>query len=178
MAQHEPVDPLVEFDTLLTQELSVAPSPEFLPRVRERIRLEPEPARAWRLWLAPLAAAAAILLAVFTRPLWVDPAPAARTPAPDVHLAATPAKSGERTANPPSRSALRWARSEERQPDVVVDERQRVALISMLRLINQGQLTEESFKTTTPPPTEIGVEPVAVSPIVVGGVLPSEGERK
>ncbi len=56
---------------------------------------------------------------------------------------------------------------------------------AFMRMVNQGQLTEAAFKQTKPPPlhieeevTTIGVVPVSVSPIVVGGVLQGESERK
>ena len=194
MAQHEPVDPLSEVDALLTQELSVTPSPEFLPRVRERIRLEPAPSRWPRLLiLGPMAAAATLVLAAgltywitaTTSPVAPTPPsltiaavnPHANVPEPRVPSPESRVPSPEsRVPNPESRVPNPEYRVP--YPEVIVDERQKVALFSLLRLINQGQLTEESFKSTTPPPTEIGVEPVAVSPIVVGGVLPGETERK
>ena len=54
-----------------------------------------------------------------------------------------------------------------------------------MRMVNEGRLTEEAFKLTTPPPADIeeqvktiAVDPVAVSPIVVGGVLPLEPKLK
>jgi len=53
-----------------------------------------------------------------------------------------------------------------------------MALASMIRMINEGHLTEASFKDTRQPPMSIDVEPVSVSPIGIGGVLPSEGGRK
>ena len=199
MAQHE-VDPLREFDDLLQQELSVTPSPEFLSRVREAVRAEPARNR-WSLFalrsslfalrgsLISLAAAAVIVLAAGLS-LYVGedqrPTPPAspsiagfharpavpNEPAP-LPLPKTPS-GARRTTN----NEQRTTNSEQRTPEVLVDQRQRAALVSMLRLINQGQVTEDSFKTTTPAPAEIGVDPVAVSPIVVGGVLPSESDRK
>ena len=217
MAQHEPVDPLSEFDALLTNELSVTPSPEFLPRVRERIRREPARSRwspfgvRWSL-VASLAAAAVIVFAVglsvwlrrgvsddVTPPVPVastnsqpKPSPEPRVPSPEPRVPSpeprvpSPESRAPTFARPPSRAALRRASHATvgtpdtgyRSPEVIVDQHQRAALVSMLRLINQGQLTEASFKNTTPAPAEIGVEPVAVSPIVVVGVLPSESGRK
>lgn len=187
MAQHEPVDPLLEFDALLTKELSVTPSPEFLPRVRERIRLEPDRSR-WSLFAVrwslgvPLAAAAIIVLGVGLSVL-SETRPQAPTPPAFSVASAHPHPRIPEYPVPNTESRLpkpeyRVPNPEYRTPEVIVDQRQRAALVSMLRLINQGQLTEDSFKTTTPVPAEIGVEPVAVSPIVVGGVLPSETERK
>ncbi len=65
MAHQDPVDPLSAFDALLRQELSVEPSNNLLPRVREQIRTEPAASRWMGLWrFAPLAAAAALVLAI------------------------------------------------------------------------------------------------------------------
>jgi hypothetical protein len=205
MAQHE-VDPLREFDALLQQDLSVTPSPEFLPRVRERIRLEPARSR-WSLFavrpsLVAVAAAAIIVLAVGVT-IWIrsdappDPAPGIAStnpqpkPNPKVPSTAHPSTDVAR-GHPTPRTGLRPSATGHRPPatghriadtghptpDVLVDQRQRAALVSMLRLINDGQLTEDSFKNTTPSPAQIDVQPVTVSPIVVSGVLPSESGRK
>ena len=199
MARHEPLDPLSEFDALLNQELSVTPSPEFLPRVRERVRLEPEPSR-WRgFWLlAPLAAAATLVLATGAglllrenvAPPNVPAAPVVATaagetlPKPDFGtLRRTSRVPSTETRVPRTETRVpspenRKPSPESRTPEVLVDQRQRAALVALLRMASDGRVTEDSFKSTTPPPLEIGVDPVAVSPIVVGGVLPFETDRK
>ena len=198
MADRQPVDHLAEIETLLRAELSVEPSHEFLPRVRERIRTQPAPSRWRSSWIiAPLAAAAAVVLAVAitfrpeTPPPPVEVA-ASRPivpPVPNPHLRAP--RYGGQAESPASRSALRRAsrvpNTEYRTPNagVLIDPRQREALLSFVRLANQGALTGESFKLTTQPPAVIEeqvkaivVDPVAVSPIAPRGVLPSELERK
>jgi hypothetical protein len=208
MAHQDPVDPLSEFDALLRQALSVEPSNRFLPTVRERIRTEPA-AAPWSLWrFAPLAAAAALVLAIgafmWSNTSTTDPSPgpiasaptfAPRAPEGEPRAAKPPSTSALRSTADKSRAALRRASPEQRtanreprnakEPEVIVDERQREALQALMRMINQGQLTQEMFKKTTPPPVDIaeavtiiGVVPVSVSPIVVGGVLQGEGERK
>ena len=71
------------------------------------------------------------------------------------------------------------------EPEVVVDERQRAALITVLRMVQQGRLTEERFANTVPPSLQpikdrvrrIGVDELAVSPIETGGVLQSGTEK-
>ena len=205
MADRQPVDHLAEIDTLLRAELSVEPSHEFLPRVRERIRTEPTPSRWLSPWItAPLAAAAVVIVAVaFTlrpeTPSPVDPSTRfvrsgqadreARTASSEPRTASTSSTRFARSAQ-----AKRTAKSEERRANretrtassgVLIDPRQREALVSFVRLANQGALTEESFKLTTQPPAVIAeqvkviaVDPLAVSPIAPGGVLPSELERK
>ena len=205
MADRQPVDHLAEIDTLLRAELSVEPSHEFLPRVRERIRTEPTPSRWLSVWIiAPLAAAAVVVLAVAFS---LQPV----TPPPPVDLSASRTVPSDpqvpnlepRAPSPEPRSTIppspRFARSgqpnrEERRANsqprtassgVLIDPRQREALLSFVRLASQGALTGESFKLTTPPPAVIeeqvkmiAVDPLAVSPIAPGGVLPSELERK
>jgi hypothetical protein len=62
---------------------------------------------------------------------------------------------------------------------VIVDARQRAALATMFRMVAQGRLTEEAFAQTMPQSTRpireqvspVGIAPVEVSPIAVGGVL-------
>ena len=175
MAQHEPVDPLVEFDTLLKQELAVTPSPEFLPRVRERISLEPEPRWPWTWFLVPITAGATLALAAGLM-FWPAATTSPVAPAAPVFTVAAIAPH----ANIPDRTPTFALRATVGKPttEIIVDQHQRVALASMMRLINQGQLTEESFKHTTPPPDEIGVQPMSVSPIPVSGVLQGESGRK
>ena len=192
MADRHPIDSLGEIDALLKQEMARTPSAEFLPRVRERVRLEP-PLGSWRRvqYFAPLAAAAAIVLAAGLA-YWIgaDSTSRGASRLPPVSVAsrepqpAVPDSAAPSTEHPPSRVARRRASrvpsTEHRVPavEVIVDERQRAALVSLMRMITDGQLTGDSFRNTTSSPADIGVEPLAVSPIVIGGVLPSEGERK
>ena len=186
MAHHEPVDPLAELDALLKQELAVTPSPEFLPRVREAVRLEPGPTRWPRLWfVAPAAAAATLVVAAGLWSLRVEhittparpakPTVTVATIAPHANVLIVPSTE-PRVPNPESRVP----NPESRTPaaEVIVDQRQRAALLTLLRMTGDGRLTEDSFKNTTPAPAELGVAPVAVSPIVVGGVLLGESDRK
>ena len=200
MAHEDPVDQLSEYDAILRHELSVEPSPSFLPRVREQIRHEPV-AAPWRLWrFAPLAAAAALALVIglfmLSRANTTNPTPDPVASAPSPTRAPAPAPpllydlpnlepnreqraahSGQRTTDNGQRLA--------KEPEVIVDVRQQEALFSFMRLANRGQLTEAAFQHTRQPPlhieegvTTIGVIPVAVSPLAIGGVLQSDSERK
>ena len=71
-------------------------------------------------------------------------------------------------------------------PVVIVDGRQREALSTLFRMMDQGRVSGDSFAATIPvsmaPIAEqvgaIVVAPVFVSAIPPGGVLPSEPERK
>ena len=212
MADKHAVDPLAELDTLLRAELSAEPSQEFLPRVRERLRDEPEPSRWWRpSIIGPLAAAATVVLAVAVS-LWTPGATTTPDTIADATRTAADVRRGEsqvpstedRIPSTESRApstASRKPSTENRVPstgyrkpsteyrvpnaEVIVDARQRDALLSFVRLANSGALTDEAFMLTTTPPAAIedqvktiAVEPVAVSPIPAGGVLLLELDRK
>ena len=195
MAVDKHIDVSDEFDALLRKALSVEPSPAFLPRVRERIREQPHGVHwNWRLWLTGAAAAAVCVAAVVvgTRRDGAS-APAAVPQSPVVQQARPIAgPSAPKTADPvvpkplyrrtvAPRTVPSVARSLD-QPVVIVDERQRAALTLVMRMVGEGRLTEDAFKHTTPPSMQpirdfvvpIGVKPVELSPLAVGGVLQSE----
>jgi hypothetical protein len=194
MAQQNHIDLPGEFDALLKQALSAEPSAEFLPRVRRRVAGERP--RTFSFWttmsLAGAAVAAALLVALWpgarTEPVVVRPAPemaSVSRPAdppvrPQVEVAPDP--------RPPLRGAaparaVRPARSAE--PEVIVDRHQHAAIASVLRLVEEGRLTAESFVHTPPPSmqaireqvTPVGVPVVQVSPIAVGGVMQMGTEK-
>jgi hypothetical protein len=77
-------------DEELRQALDVAPSPEFLPRVRERVAKEASASRAWTLpWLMPVAAGVVAVIATVLF-LLRQPAPIG-SPATQPRSAASPA---------------------------------------------------------------------------------------
>jgi hypothetical protein len=196
MADKERVDLPGDFDALLRRTLAVEPSPEFLARVRERVREE----RRLSWWMAPWiltggAAAATLAIAIgFTllpgptvSPQLPD-APAVRIasierPVPKLPLIQRAAPSRPRVVT--ARSA-RGAAELPTAPVVIVDQRQRAALGLFVRMAQQGSLNEENLAQVEPTshqPIEeqvlpIVVEPVVVSPIPVGGVLHNEVERR
>jgi hypothetical protein len=185
-------DPM-DVEQLLRREMAVAPSPGFLPRVRARIEGESFSSRwGWR-WLVPagavaacgaLAVAAVLSSGSVTAPVgpaapslavgqpirMIDPPPVPRT---------LPAHAGARIAPGVDRVAIVTA---PQQPMVIVDERQRAALLTLARIIRDGKLTDESFANTTPVTLQairdgvvpLEVIPVAVSPIGGDGVLQRE----
>lgn len=181
------------FDGLLRKAMSIEPSPEFLPRVRERLSAEFRPLR-WPLglWLGVTAAAAVCVVAVaLSIPSDESSPPAAAPPiqrvgpslvalaAPqdvDPVAPALPRSGGRRASVPPRREPA------QEMAVVMVDQRQRAALNAVIRMVSDGQLTESAFARTIRPlmqpirdgVTPIGVTPLEVSPIAVGGVLPSE----
>ena len=188
MAQDERVDPLDPFnvDALLREELSCAPSADFLPRVRNAVRGERVSTRRWWNWTPlPLAAAATLAVALWPLVEVVNPPNSPSAPlvvfeeswrTPVFRFTARPRQTDHGLR--PTVHGPRATTTEPSPPEVIVDERQRAALLSFIRLANEGHLTQEAFKHTTPPPVEIAddvldivMSPVAVSPILAGGVL-------
>jgi len=195
MADSERVDLPAEFDALLRRTLAVEPSPAFLPRVRERVREEGRPSRWTVSWVLAGGVATAVL-ALAIGLTWlpgspvVNPAPpGAPTPAMAASARPVPLPAIQPAASPRPRTIparpVRAAHVSPVAPVVIVDQRQRAALVLFLRMAQQGTLPEETLAQTVPSPNSpmeeqilpIAVEPVAVSPIPVGGVLPSEIER-
>jgi hypothetical protein len=190
MADTERVDLPEEFDALVRRTLAVEPSPEFLPRVRERI-VDCRPSRWMAPWmLAGGVAAAAVTLAIglawFPRAPVVSPLP---PPAPAMVASARPGPTLPviQPAASPRAHAIRprpvgAPQASTVVPVVIVDQRQRAALNKFVRMAQQGNLNLAPVEPATNLAIEeqlmpIAVEPVAVSPIPVGGVLPLAIER-
>jgi hypothetical protein len=184
------------FDRLLRREMSIEPSPAFLPRVRERI--EREPTRRlwhWSPWMSGAAVAAALsaLIAVGTMlnlhvaaPSTPD-APVLRAGDPIARPAAPPnvvqpLRAVPRDVVQPLRAVPERAIPAVDAPVVVIDQRQRVALATLFRMVGDGRLTEEKLaatgRTSMQPIRDqvapVGVKPVELSPIAVGGVQQTE----
>jgi hypothetical protein len=196
MADNDRVDLPAEFDALLRRTLAVEPSPEFLPRVRERVSQQGRPSRWTAPWLfAATAAAATLALAIGVA--WLPGAPAV-TPAPPAAPAPVVAASARPVPPPPAipRAAsprprtiparpVRAAHESPAAPVVIVDQRQRAALGTLFRMLELGRVSSESFAATVPVSLEpiaeqvpaITVEPVVVSAMPWGGVLHHDSER-
>ena len=187
----------VEFEQLLQREMAIEPSPEFLPRVRERISSNQKASRGrWR-WIFALGTAAAACIAiVMANGLGTAPAPAPSAPGapalamaqpiqpvgmPSVMVADAPRAVVQ--ALPVGETVAPRTPPATGNPPVIVDERQRAALATLIRIIRDGQLTSDSFALTTPVSLEgirdqvkpVQVGPLTVSPIPADGVL--QGER-
>ena len=188
------------FDALLRSEMTIDPSPAFLPRVRERLDREAAPRSwQWSRWItgaaagalcAAIAAGAVLDLGADRRPV-APAAPVLRTgdpisvPAgtrslvvPPFSAAAAPLTAQPvRTAAPVVRPSP--AASELR---VLVDDRQQKALATLFRMVREGRITEETLAATAQASldpirqqvTPVGVKPLEPSPIPVGGVLQPE----
>jgi hypothetical protein len=175
-----------EFGLLLEQELSIEPSRDFLPSLRERIHSERAHARRLRSWIAiPFAAAATLAVAFSLSTSSIAPSTPVPPPAPPLSSRArAPSLREYRVPNTEYRvpsTEYRIPNTEYRTAEVIVDPRQRAALLAFIDMVNGAKITAAAFATTTVAPAEIeeqvstiAVEEVAVSPIVAGGVLPAE----
>jgi hypothetical protein len=193
VAQEDHVKLPDDFERLLRTEMSVVPSPAFLPGVRQRVATEEMRGSKWT-WriLVPagaLAAASALAISLSGVTDAVNPPdaparPVLQTMAPIARVMPLPANYpvARENLHPPVR---RVAIATPAEPTVVVDERQRTALNTLLRMVHQGRLTEAAFAETVRTSLEpirdgvvpLGVDALAVSPIEAGGVLQSGTEK-
>lgn len=194
MAREQRVDLPDDFDALLQNEMAVVPSTAFLPRVRQRVAVEDMRAArgTWRVLVPAGALAAAFALAISFGGLTdrVSPPPPpdrpvlqTMAPVPPVNAAPaeTPVMRVSGLRRPAGAPRIRSAN----EPPVIVDERQRAALSAVLRMVQQGRLTEATFAGTVPPSLQpirngvvpVGVNALAVSPIEAGGVVQVGTER-
>jgi hypothetical protein len=183
--------PLDDVTALLRRELDVVPSPAFVPGVRARVAAEAMARPGWS-WRRLVPAAAAVVLcaaAVFLRvPSTTSAPPGPGGPALPTPLAAQPAPGAAAPGGtvPPRIPARRLprARTDDRTV-VIVDAGQRAAIQRYLVMVSEGRVTTDALAGTNVPSLQpvtaamhpIGVAAVAVSPIPVGGVLPSGTEK-
>lgn len=176
--------------------LAVTPSREFAEGVRARIRDESARRRVWPVWtLAGLAAAAAIGLAVLTRPHRETtasdvtattarlPEPAAPAPVVTVPpVAASPTVTSREVA---AISRPRAARGEPRRaaaPEVLVPRDQASALQTLVAGLSDGTIDAGSLATPPPdasmplaPAAQIEIVPIVIPPIDGRAPGPSGG---
>jgi len=173
-------------DRELTELLSIAPSPEFAARVRERIGDEPAPGRTRPTWWLGFAAAAALILAVvFASRAWRSEEaprqartasdrllpPVAETPRVDASpRSAAPTK---RAATPP-RVVVARARATTRVPaevEVLVSGDQLRAIARLQQLMVNGQLTEDNLPPAAAAgATDLRPAPLAIAPLTLPAV--------
>ena len=183
-----------EFDALLRRALSIEPSPSscraFVSGWAHRLD------GCVGLGVCGISATAAATVCVVAVALSVlsDTPPAPPAPqapaqrvaprlaaaaAPQHAAPAVPTRLRSRARSAPAPSASAPARD---MPVVMVDQRHRAALTAVMRMVSEGRLTEDAFAQTTRPSMQpirdqvapIGVTPVQLSPIAVGGVMQSE----
>ena len=191
MADKELVDLPGDFERLLRQELSIEPSPEFAVRVRQRVG-EQHRTPWWRArWIPAIgtfATLASIVIALIVPAIarWTSiPTPPAAPAIPTAAVALprpTPPESATavttvqstttRRATPRNRATPAPATD---LPVVIVDGRQREALSTLFRMMDQGRVSGDSFAATVP----VSLEPIVdhmgditVSPVVVSAMPP------
>ena len=192
MADKEFVDLPGDFERLLKQELSIEPSPEFAVGIRQRVA-EQQRTPWWRArWIPAIgtfATLASIVIALIVPAIarWTSmPTPpaapaittaAAAQPRPtptELTTAVTPVQqTSTRRATPPGRTMPAPAATH--LPVVIVDGRQREALSTLFRMMDQGRVSGDSFAGTVP----VSLEPIVdhmgditVSPVVVSAMPP------
>jgi hypothetical protein len=181
-------DPL-DFERLLRREMTIAPSGEFLARVRTRIDHEVVIPR-WR-WLVPVSAVAAgcaaLAVVVVLRSGPVAPpnlpaAPSLSMAQPIRMLEAPPMQASTLPAANRRRLDPRAGVSRPEEPPVIVDELQRAALAALIHLMREGRLSGASFAQTMPVSLDpirdrvkpVEARPLTVSAIFIDGVLQEE----
>ena len=189
-----PMPDPTDFEQLLRREMTIAPSGEFLARVRTRIDEEAfSPRWSWR-WLVPLSGAAACTALVVMAMLNGDPATLPSPPAAPSLATVQPIPRHEAPMMQPTRSPVRATPaivpaldraaivSRPEEPVVIVDERQRAALAAFIHVIRDGRVTGHSFAQTTPVSLDpirdrvkaVEAGPLTVSAILIDGVLQEE----
>ena len=186
-----------QIDRDLAQLLSIAPSPEFAARVRERIRDERavrHPRATWWVGLATAAAAAVFVLMFASRAWRTEDAPREARTAVDTVLPvvttqppvqSTPLASprpGAREARPPRGAAVAaaTAHTESSQPEVLVPRDQLRAIARLRELTLNGELTEKNLPPVGGNPgtvIDIGVAPLTIAPLTVPEVEIHKGEK-
>lgn len=185
--EEERVELAGEFDALLRSEMAVVPSTAFLPRVRARMADDEvvSPFRFWWMVVVPVAAVAVLIL-VPVAWLQVPVATPAAPDAPVIQVGAPVAPlAGDPVAPAPVQVTTVRHFAATPVPDaavVIVDERRRAGLAALIGMTQEGRITKEAFAQPAAAPLQpitdtvvpIAAPPVQVSPIVEGGVLPSE----
>jgi hypothetical protein len=173
-------------DRALREALDVAPSPDFVARVRTRIASEPAPRgvfSGWMLWtpIAACATAAAIALAV-----WIG------RPAPQVHqgmtesiaLVAAPEPTQTPTSptvRPPSPlrgyGATRPVVASRKESEVLISPEESSALRRLIARASEGQIV---VNDSPPTASELGGElkPLPeIEPLKIDPIVPVNGEE-
>ena len=178
-----------EIDRDLARLLSIAPSPEFTARVRQRIGDARAPRQArlgW--WIAVAAPAAIALILVATSRIWrvdeaprdariaVDTALPSDVTVPEVRTVAAPAsRAVQRPAKPPRVAAIAAAKGAAATalPEVLVSRDQLRAIARLQQLMVDGQLTEDNLPPVGSAPdamTEIQFAPLTIVPLTLPAV--------
>jgi len=185
----EPTGMPPDFEELLRRQMAIEPSPGFLPVVRRRIRAQPGPVVGhWRRYCVAGAVALAGIVMIAVMPFRSSPAPLPALPrSPQLASVNQIPSVRPQPLEVMSTGALHKRAPVSRRPagrvrvgpGVLVDQRQRAALVTLIQMIDNGRLSEASFANTHPTSLEpirngvtaLEVMPMTVSPIGRDGVL-------
>ena len=164
------VSAMADLDAEIQRALDVPVSNTFVRDVRARVEQEESRSSKWLSW-ATVPAAAAVLLAV-----WLRPVP---TPAPNLPTAPRTSWSVSRTATivpgtpsgfVPTPPAPPPAAQTVTQPKVLVPPDGKRAVSEYLRLVRQGALDTSSLATAPEVAADLVVTPLTIAPIVLSNV--------
>jgi hypothetical protein len=152
-------------DNELRATLDVAPSPEFLPRVRQAAASETETRSApWLRWLLPVAA----MLAVVTwlrQPTPVPPQPAATLSVAPRREIPVPVPAATVTPAPPRTAAVRRPAPRLPQPEVLVPPGEEALLRRFVATLRAGRVDGTALvQPEAAPPPDLGIAPLAEAP--------------
>ena len=171
-------DPLNDLDTELRRLLSVEPSPQFEAKVRARVGAEQMKGGGWSVrWT--LAAAAAVVLAIVSGALMLK-APSSPAAVPPLAVAVTEPPAGAPIVEPPSpqphapdtgigrarpRARISRVAAVPREPEVLVDVRQRANVERLIAMARAGLLKSEDLPQAASGPVDLVVEPLRIPAI-------------
>jgi hypothetical protein len=166
-------DLLARIDDELRDALSVTPSPQFLPRVRERLaRTAPSPTAPLLRWLAPAALAAAALLVVVLQSIdRADRAPSAPAAATATRPLPPPVGRVQPALPRAGHAAVARVRAgvsptRPRAPEVLVSPAEESALEQFIAAVVGRRLDGELFASAeTVAPREIAIAPIEIKPL-------------
>ena len=173
--------------------LAVDPSPEFVARVRVRIAEEPALSSRRFGWLfagvGAAAVAAAVVLAVFvmsparrnapaSAPLLTSRSIAAAVVVPVVSRTGLDRSRGANDERPTTEDARRTTHDERRTTAILFDTRETLALQRLIAGVREARVDLTPLLKEAPmavqPIDNLAIPPIAIEPLVPGGV---EGER-
>lgn len=169
-------DPERDLDAALREALRVEPTPEFLPRVRERLRNETPAARLGWLPAALLAGAALGIVVMFAwqpseeRATARVPGNVAATPAPPSTLAVP-----RFTAPPMLAAAVAPVRPEPQppaEPEVLVPDGQEAAIARFawgLEALDQENNLAKALTRSSTALADLRIEPLSIEPLERNG---------
>ncbi len=169
-------DPERDLDAALREALRVEPAPEFLPRVRERLRNETPAARLGWLPAALLAGAALGVVVMFARQPSDNRATASVPDGVAAHPAPPSTLAAPKLTTPPMLAAtVAPVRREPRppaEPEVLVPDGQEAAIARFawgLEALDQENNLAKALTRSTTALADLRIEPLSIEPLERNG---------